>query len=508
MSLSGYRMLKLSQRDIRQGYAGVKALAKKDVASGNFNRAMQRLSHCATLAQQFNWIYADYELEDIVRSVSNSVSFDIPMDFVPVSGRVVFYDDFHTTVILAAQYINSLVYAGKEILYINRELTDNNSHQNEMIDFIRKYYPSVRCLTIPLDNEAKCIKQIYNTIVDFRPEKLLLHVCAKTSIGYVLPALPRSITTYLINLADQTFWIGATMVDYVLEFRQFGVSVSQQRRGIRPDQQLLIPFYPVMDNNPFQGFPVECTHEGKVLIFSGSDIYKVLDEKRMYWHLVKRLLDTFPEVVFLFATKKDNIGMKFLQDFIQENHYEGRFIYTKFRSDINEVLAHSDIYMGTCPSGGALMSQLAARNAIPILQYYYPETSDDATEQVICVNDEFQISFRDEDSFMAEAEKLIHDVEYRKKQGVRLQKAMISVEQFNEMVGKTLETNQTQIPLKPFKMDYQLLDDRWFALEKAGYISSMSYLYGLLTAKNCLRYAPMLFLKKKINTLLIKLHLQ
>ena len=53
------------------------------------------------------------------------------------------------------------------------------------------------------------------------------------------------------------FWLGAKAIDYVLEFRQFGVSVSQQRRGIISQQQLLVPFYPIIDNNPFQGFPKE-----------------------------------------------------------------------------------------------------------------------------------------------------------------------------------------------------------------------------------------------------------
>jgi hypothetical protein len=288
----------------------------------------------------------------------------------------------------------------------------------------------------------------------------------------------------------------------VLEFRQFGVSVSQQRRGIRPKQQLLVPFYPIVDNNPFQGFPKECTEKGKVLIFSGGDIYKVLDEKRMYWHLVKRVLDTFPEVVFLFATKIDGMGMEFLNSFIYENHYEGRFLYTKFRPDINEVLAHVDIFMGTCPVCGSLMSQLAARNATPILQYYYPGTPDDETEQAVCINEQFPISFDNEEAFMQEAAKLIYDVEYRKQQGKRLLRAMITEEQFNELVKNTLDTNETQIPLQAYWFNYQQLDDRWFALEKAGYISSLSYLYGLLGKKKCVRFVPKLFIKKQLNTLI------
>jgi hypothetical protein len=158
--------------------------------------------------------------------------------------------------------------------------------------------------------------------------------------------------------------------------------------------------------------------------------------------------------------------------------------------------------MGTCPVCGSLMSQLAARNATPILQYYYPGTPDDETEQAICINEQFNISFNDEEAFMQEAERLIRDVEYRKKQGERLQKAMITIPQFNKLVADTLITNETQIPLQPYQFDYQQLDDRWFALEKAGYISSLSYLYSLLEKKNTIRFAPKLFIKKQLNTLI------
>ena len=148
-----------------------------------------------------------------------------------------------------------------------------------------------------------------------------MHIFANSTIIPTLYRISEKIDRYIINLADQTFWLGAKAIDYVLEFRQFGVSVSQQRRGIKPEQQLLVPFYPIVDENPFQCFPKECTEEGKVLIFSGGDIYKVLDEKRMYWHLVKRLLDTFPEVVFLFATKIDGIIIFFILFLHQQSNH-------------------------------------------------------------------------------------------------------------------------------------------------------------------------------------------
>ena len=59
------------------------------------------------------------------------------------------------------------------------------------------------------------------------------------------------------------------------------------------------------------------------------------------------------------------------------------------------------------------MSQLAAINSKPILQYYEPGTPDDETEQAICINEAFDISFQDEYGFMVEADRLITDLRYR-----------------------------------------------------------------------------------------------
>ena len=487
-------MLKVSKKDIRQGYKGIKHLAKKAFKKGDVEKSLEYINNCVTIAQQFNFIYSDYELEALLKQIGEKVLPEPPKDYEAVKDRVVFFDDFCVSFILAIQYLDALVAEGKEILYL---LYEKKRNFNTIMDKI-KDYPRLKVVVVKEENKEKILNELYNQIIQFCPEKIMLHIEANSLIVPVMYQMPEIIDRYIVNLADQTFWLGAGAVDYVLEFRQFGISVSQQRREINPQQQLLVPFYPFVDGNPFQGFPEGMQKDGKVVVFSGSDLYKVLDEKRMYWHLVKRLLDTFPNLVFWFATKRGG-DIDIIERFIRENHYEGRFFYTSFRPDINEVLAHVDIFMGTCPVCGSLMSQLAARNATPILQYYYPGTPDDETEQAICVNEEFKISFDNEADFMAEAEKLVHNPNYRKKQGERLHKAMVSPEQFNQMVAQAIDTNKTPIPLKPYYFDYNVLDDRWFELEKMGHIRVAPFILGLLGKRNSLKYVPLLFMRKVFN---------
>lgn len=494
-------MLNLLKRDIKQGYKGVKQLAQKSFVEGNYEASLQYIGKCTVVAQQINWIYADDELEDLMENIGKKLIKDVPDDYHPVRNRVVFYDAFCKSFVLALQYMEALVAAGKEIMYITTadDLARDKPRFSDILNELSAY-PSVKIVIVPPGKRTERIAFFYDSVVAFCPEQILLHMVADAVVLPALYVLPSAIKRYIINLADQTFWLGKKAIDYCLEFRQFGVSVSQQRRGIKPEQQLLVPFYPIDDRNPFEGFPEQCTPE-KVVVFSGGDLYKVLDEKRTYWRLVKKLLDGYPNVVFLFATKISNNVNREIDGFIKDNGFEGRFIYINYRKDINEVFKHCDIYMGTCPASGSLMSQLAAVNAKPILQYYYPGTPDDETEQAICYNDKFSISFRDEDLFMEEAHRLITDVEYRKMQGERLKKAMITPEQFKRLVADILSTNHTRVPLEPFDVDYSLLDDRWLALEKAGYVDVMPFVCGILGKKYVRRHMPWTFIRKYVRIL-------
>ena len=492
-------MLKLSIRDIKQGYKGIKHLAQEAFAKGDYETSLEYVKECVTVAQQFNWIYADDELEDLSEGIGRKLLEAPSKEYQPVKDRVVFYDAFCKSFVLALQYIEALASAGKEVMYITTadDLAKKKTRFSDILDEVGAY-PSVKVVVVPPGKDAKRNRFFYDAVLGFCPEQILLHMVADAVVLPALYVLPPAIQRYIINLADQTFWLGKKAIDYSIEFRQFGVSVSQQRRGIKPEQQLLVPFYPINDGIPFQGFPEQCTSD-KVIVFSGGDLYKVLDEKRTYWRLVKRLLDDYPNVVFLFATKISNDVNHDIDRFISDNGFEGRFIYINYRKDINEVFRHCDIYMGTCPASGSLMSQLAAVNAKPILQYYYPGTPDDETEQAICFNDKFPISFQDEERFMEEAHRLITDEAYRKRQGERLKKAMITPEQFNKLVADSLNTNISQVPLEPFDMDYSLLDDRWYALEEAGYVDTMSYFWGVLGKKLVWRYMPMVAIKKYLG---------
>ena len=259
----------------------------------------------------------------------------------------------------------------------------------------------------------------------------------------------------------------------------------------------MIPYYPANENRPFEGFPVGC--DGKLLIFSGGDYYKTWDKKGIYWKLVAEILNRHKDVAFLYAIKRNPINTTRVEEFIKSNHFEDRFFYIERRQDIYQVFSHCDIYMGTCPISGSLMSQLAAINGKPILQYYAPGTPDDETEQALCIYDKFKISFDSEKEFLEEADRLINDVKYRNKQGARMKAAMMKPEQFDEIVKQSLISNISQLPIYFKSIDYKKLDKRWHMLEKCGFTNAGVYIRSLLGKRMCLRYAPSLFIKVSLH---------
>ena len=495
--------MRLTKKDIQKGFGALKKKAAKSFRKGAYSDAMRYLNVCSSVACQFNLQYADDDMELLLKQIAEKTIRQVSA-YESLPDRWILYDDFCTTYVLGLQWLEAMALSGKQLLYITTRNVEAESRHRNILDRVAEY-KNVTVEIIPRGMVFERTQLLYETIVRYKASKLVMHKRATGSVmDIVMPVLPNGLSRYVINLSDQTFWLGARSIDYCLEFRQFGASVSLQRRGLKREQLLLVPFYPADDRNAFAGFPPECT-EDKTIIFSGGDFYKTLDDKRMYWRLIQNILNKYPQVVFLFATKNIPEGDSDICRFIKDNHFEGRFIYINFRPDIYQVFAHCDIYMGTSPTSGSLMSQLAAINGKPILQYYEPGTPDDETEQAICINDTFEISFREEDSFMQEADRLISDADYRHMQGECLRNAMMQEEQFNKLVLDTLETNQTQLPIHEYEIDYEGLDDRWYYLEKAGYTNSMPFIYGTLGNVDCVKYAPMLFFKKNYERIQNKL---
>lgn len=488
---------KLTFSEVKQVYTLLKKEARTFCEDGKYVLSWLTVCDAVNVIQQFNWEYCDDELEQLMNQLSKQFISSVKTDYHANDNRVVVVDDWCTSYVLVMQYIDALVAAGKEILYITSVDIKNSRYKN-IIPNIDKYSKLTYHI---LPYNKKTINEwsldVFKKIIEFKPSKLIAHINCVSPFLSVLYSFPDEIKVYRSNLDDQVFWLGKQAIDYSLEFRPFGVAVSLERRGLKTEQQLYVPYYPTKDDNPFNGFPE--LPDDAVVIFSGGDFYKTLDPNYTYWNLVKTILRNNPKAIFLYATKNVMGKTKeFLDSFIHDNHLENQFKYIGFRSDIYEVFAHIDIFMGTCPICGSLTSQLAAINHKPILQYYLPNTYDDETEQSVCYNaPNMKISFSDLEAFLAEANRLISDVEYRKLRGEEMYAATLKPEQFNRIFIDAITTNNAPCPIK--SVDYQEVFRRWWWLEEMGFMDNLEYLYSLLKKYKLLKMMPLFCIKYNFN---------
>lgn len=486
--------MKVTLPEVKAGYAAIKKQALREYKKGNYDKSLDYIDKAATVASQIMWRYADDELEELVKNIGEKLIKKTD-SFNSKEKKVVFYDYFASPVILTLQYVRALLKLNYQILYLYEERTNA---QTQVIEFFRNE-KNITIVKIVLNSQRSArLNDIYKRIVEFQPSKLFIHINTLSVAIPVFYCLPEDITRYYINLGDHAFWLGSKAIDFSFEFRNFGANVSLLKRGLHLEQLLLLPYYPIIDERPFQGFP-ELTKD-KVIIFSGGDFYKTVDKDKTYWKLVVEILKKNSNAIILYANKAlNNQGQKILEKFISDNNLTGRFIPIGFRSDINEVMKHCDIYLGTCPMSGGLMSQHAAINAKPILQYY-PEDlfAFEETESMICYEHKLNISYTNQHSFLEEAGKLISEKLYREKKGKELQDCMISEVEFNQLFAKTLESQKTQIDVENVTINFDEIEKWWIEVNNEGYYDAGGFICSVLGKKKYI-YVPVLAVKSLLS---------
>lgn len=472
--------MNLYNKEILQAYDYLKKQAFLSCEERNYNKAIEIIQQLCVVSNQLNWYYHDEDLSNLIDKISNDL-FCSHRKYSPQKGKVVFYDQYGKSFILALQYIYALVEAGFEILYILSDFIPSNSYITEELSKLNK------CTIEVISNDLTTFKKV-NRILDlttqFSPEKIFLHVKAFSTFNIVLSQIPKESKKYYIDLQDHAFWIKNNNIDYVIPYRNWGATIDIEKRGFKPHQVLLVPYYPIITNNTFKGFPVET--KDKVVIFTGGEYYKTISTTNKYWNLIVKVLENNPNAIVLFATKADtrNVYSSIIAKYGESNNIQDRLIPIGFRDDINEVFANCDIFFGTTPMSGGLMTQYAAYNSKPILQYYLPELSaNNETEQVLNYNSHVDISFINDEDFLNEANKLIADKVYREKRGKEIHDSLITQEQFDVLLKNTIEENKSIVPIEMIHINYDAFTDWWFYLEKVGISQVRKYLMSLIGRK-------------------------
>lgn len=444
----------LTQDYIHTLFHKFKHQAQKCLERRKYDVCLKFLKAAAHTAYTFYIGFTDAEIEDMLQQLSQQIHRKEYRNNDPCC---VFYDTFSQDAQgLSMQYVDAIISAGWKVLYLTEfGLEDLRSVR---LKETLAAYSKAEVVTIPRNLKGlKKAQFTYDSIMDYAPENLFMHIHpSAVEAVTAFYALPKEITKYQINLTDHAYWVGQGCMDYIFDFRDYGASLSVERRGFSCEQVLKLPYYPMMKQTEFNGFPRES--EGKVIIFSGASYYKIIDDNDTFFKLNKAILDDNPGAVTLFAGGGDR---NLIDGLIVKHGLQGRFIPIGQRNDIFECFKHADIYLNSFPLFGGLMGQMAAHAALPILSFAKKESG--IIEEVVCQKKKESITVYNIDDLVTEATRLIKYVDYRKERGQAMKSCVINVEEFNTSFRESVVTRKPQYPMSVdtnVKLHYLNVEDK------------------------------------------------
>lgn len=418
----------------------LKELAFNSFLRDRYDFSINSIRAFATVAANINFIYTDENLESLLGEVAlKLVENNVGFNSEGFANRIVFYDGFgRTNVPLTLQYIRALKKSGVEILYIYEDLKGRSDSEIEN-ELSTASQITVFKLSSSLSPSNKILKA-FDVIARFNPSKALLHLGEVHVEAVAVFSLFPKMVKYRINLGDHHFWFGANQLDFCLEFRGYGAEISIKKRGIPLNKILYQPYYPIIDDRPFEGFPFY-KDAADIVVFSGGRLFKIFGRDHEYFSIVKRILEENPNVKFVLAGKNGGYA-NYISKFIKQNGFENRFYYIGHRRDVNEVFKRCDLYLNTYPQSGSLMCLYAAVNNKPILTYTTEDLPENRTEDLLynyisvhCV------SYYQKDLFFSHVSKLVNNQEYRFLIGKEMAKFVISRSEFDLLLIDNLQSS-------------------------------------------------------------------
>jgi hypothetical protein len=302
---------------LQKEYDYFKKKAYRYVEKNKFEDALICISYCAFIAYSFPFLdnFCDDNLELILNEISLK---ELSKNHINgTKNKYVFYDaHFVDTAGLTQQYLRYLKDIGAEVLIIVNDDSLLSKGKNIIAEIKEEQNFSLFVSTAKTRTEK--IKEITAEIIAFNPSISFLHFTPYDVVGYCVFRSFTGMERYFINLTDHAFWLGKGCADFFLEFRKFGYNLSIIHRLISEEKLLFNPYYPIIDEIPFEGF--DFSVKDKTIGFIGANLYKLnLDPSQKYLYAIKELLNKNKNFIFIIAGFGDD---KPLLDFIRKNNLQ------------------------------------------------------------------------------------------------------------------------------------------------------------------------------------------
>lgn len=439
--------MKDKRREINEQFEHLRIKLMQLISDRNWNKALNLLSVIAEGYYIYNQAYRDNFLEKELMFLSGKLTAQIKSKvLVERENRdVLFYDGFESSGNdyrgLVYIYLKALCEAGYHIVYVIPKQKENGIPNIKAL--LQRYHGEIQCFSSGYSGAV--FQELWTICCKYKVKYSFLYTTPWDVIGLaVFNGLKGQTQRYLINLTDHAFWLGINALDYCLEFREYGASISANYRGLQKSQLIMQPYYPIVDEHiKFKGFPFQVKKDDFV-IFSGGSLYKTLGAGGTFYRIVDSCLQKYSNLKFWYAGSGDDTEMRKL---IQK--YPGRAVLTEERPDLLALLQHVDLYLNTYPISGGLMLQYAAlAGRIPLTLVH-----DEDAKGLLLHQDTLGIYFCDENSFLKELYQLIENKKYRKRKESHLAGTVISADDFRDNLICILETGKSRFPIQVGKVD-------------------------------------------------------
>ncbi|WP_455664164.1 hypothetical protein [Phocaeicola sp.] len=441
----------ISEQQVRDVFETLKQKAKSKIAKGKYEEAIHLIELAAQWGYFYTYKYSDDVLESFLQKIAKFIKKELPQnELVAVDGkkRIVFVcNRIADNCELVQQYGRALVASSIPtlIIAINRE--SPVGEQNILNDLqaanitIERVEDSNKYLDV--------VKKIAELISSYQPTQILAHVWPWDTRPIVAIMSAKQCPCYNINFNDHAFWIGKSMLDYSIEFRPYGSTISLEKRELKREQLLYLPYYPILSTNiPYQGFPFD--RDGKVVILTGGSAYKMLGTDNLFFDRLDIILNDNSNAVVLLACGQ----LADIKARIKSMKNRNRVFTTSFRKDIASVFMNSDIYYGTYPMSGGLMSQYAAMLEKPIIAYAKEKVALDEMDGVVNYHNDLPIAFHSFEEMRIYAKRLCENERYRKAEGQRLYDSMIKQPEFETLFIDMMYGKHPMADNKTMDIDY------------------------------------------------------
>ena len=412
----------MEEKKIHLSIDKIKKIIRSNIEKKQYNRALKNIYVCASILYGVNYTFVDDELENFLKEIANTV--DNRFDINYKSKVIVFYDGFGLNDRGLAQIYLKAISKYAKILYITDQQHKNRIH--DILEIVNGCGEVAYLFETKPYNKVLELCEIINKYV---PEKLVFYSYPQDVVGVTcLNIYEKMLLRYNVNLTDHAFWLGAKAVDYNIEFRDYGASISKYHINIDENKLIKNPFYPNINKNAeFQGFPFE--KGDKKVVFSGGSLYKTFGDNNKYYTMVEEILKQNSNFIFLYAGSGNSREIDRLKE-----KYGNRVFHTNERRDLYQVLCNCDLYLSTYPICGGLMFQYAAvAQKVPITLKY-----DNISDDFLFNQSELNVEFDDLNNLLNEVNKLLSDEQYMLQRCSQISSSVMTETEFEDNLKEIL----------------------------------------------------------------------